>query len=216
MIPTPPRLLCALLVLGFVVSTVQAEGPPSYRWVDEHGQVHYGDAVPPEYAAKEQRQLNKEGITVKTIEGAKTPEQRAEEVRRAQLAAEAQRRAELEKQRDRMLLSTFGTEEDLVMTRDGKVSALKAAVRAAHNRSSKLRGELRTLQSRAADAERAGQTPPGKLAEDMARARDALAENQAFIATKEREQIEVRKAFDVDLARYRELKGTQPAANVAP
>jgi len=59
--------------------------PNLFKWTDENGKVHYGDHVPPEYATQERKVLNEQGVEMKTLEAAKTPEQIAEEER---LAAE--------------------------------------------------------------------------------------------------------------------------------
>ena len=52
-----------------------------YKWVDDEGEVHYGDSVPPEFSDKERRKINEQGRTVKVFEAAKTPEEIAEEKR---------------------------------------------------------------------------------------------------------------------------------------
>jgi hypothetical protein len=51
---------------------------PLLKWTDENGRIHYGDRIPPKYAKQERKILNEQGIEVKTIDAAKTPEQLAE------------------------------------------------------------------------------------------------------------------------------------------
>ena len=36
----------------------------AYRWVDEHGVVHYGDNIPPQYASQDRTILNSQGVEV--------------------------------------------------------------------------------------------------------------------------------------------------------
>ena len=64
-----------------------APGPaaPLYKWVDEQGVTHYGDHIPPEYAAQEQQVINSQGVEISRLEAQKTPEQ---------LAAEEQKKIE--------------------------------------------------------------------------------------------------------------------------
>src|SRR5215470_4935944 len=59
----------------------QSKGGVAYRWVDEHGVVHYGDNIPPQYAAQERAVLNRDGIEVGHLDGQKTPEQAAADAR---------------------------------------------------------------------------------------------------------------------------------------
>ncbi len=136
------------LLLGVSTST---DAGKLYRWVDDQGQVRYGDQVPPQYASQRQDTLNAQGIVVETKAAAKTPEQVAEERRAAELAAEEERIRQERAQHDHMLLSTFTSEDDLVMTRDGKIAAIEAAVRLAGARMEKAEQRLTDLTRRAAE-----------------------------------------------------------------
>src|SRR5271154_1614984 len=64
----------------FAASTPSpSNGRKVYSWVDEQGITHYGDQIPPEYAAQEHRVFNGQGIEVEHTEAQKTPDQLAEE-----------------------------------------------------------------------------------------------------------------------------------------
>ncbi len=95
-----------------------------YRWVDEYGAVHYGDAVPAKYLKKEHEELNEQGTTVKKHDRAMTAEERAEKKR---LEAE-RKRVENEKRaqalRDRVLTDTYTTERDLVAAKNARLDAI--------------------------------------------------------------------------------------------
>lgn len=45
------------------------------KWVDEKGQVHYGDRVPAKYLTKEHSLLSEQGVTLRTSEAHKTEEE---------------------------------------------------------------------------------------------------------------------------------------------
>ena len=100
----PPSALALLLAFACAAAAASAQnsndkGGVVYRWVDEHGVVHYGDTVPPQYARDKREMLNNEGVVVGHVDAEKTP---------AQLAAQERERARLsaQKQRDYFLLST--------------------------------------------------------------------------------------------------------------
>lgn len=203
----------ALLAL-LVVQPLHVEGAgntgskPSgklYRWVDEKGQVHYSDKIPPEYAGQQRDVLNNQGVKKQTIEGAKTPEQLAEEARQAKLQEEEKQRAEEQARRDRILLSTYTTEDEITMARDGKVAALDTYIKVTNSRVDKLKAQLDALRKRAEQTD--ASTPAGaKLQKDIAHTEQQIRENEGYVEAKHREQDELRARFEQDLQRYRELK----------
>src|ERR1700680_3547551 len=94
--------VCALGLLaaaGFAAGTGTGSGRTVYKWVDEQGVTHYGDHIPPEYAAQEQHVINSQGVETERIEAQRTPEQ---------MAAEEKKRfeAELKASRDKNLMNT--------------------------------------------------------------------------------------------------------------
>ncbi len=86
-----------------------------YQWVDEHGETHYGDRIPPEYAAQEHRVINGQGVELEHTEAQKTAAQLAEE---EQKRADAAQRAE----RDHNLLNTYVSVQEIEHLRDQRLS----------------------------------------------------------------------------------------------
>src|SRR5260221_7985806 len=78
---------------------------PVYKWTDEKGVVHYGDAVPPQYADQDKTVLNSQGVQVGTIPGRRTPEQQAAEAARRTAEERAAQTALQKRQRDQNLLA---------------------------------------------------------------------------------------------------------------
>jgi hypothetical protein len=73
-------ILCAVTLLASPGFSPRAEsGRTVYKWVDEHGVIHYGDHIPPEYATQERQVINKQGVEIRRLEAQKTPEQLAAE-----------------------------------------------------------------------------------------------------------------------------------------
>ncbi len=196
----------ALLVL--LVIQPQVQGGKLYRWVDEKGQVHYSDKVPPEYAGQQRDVLSKQGVKKQTIEGAKTPEQLAEEARQAKLQEEEKHRAEEQARRDRILLTTYTTEDEIIMSRDGKVAALDAYIKVTNSRVDKLKAQLDALRKRAEQAD-ANTPAAAKLQKEIAHTEQQIRENESYVESKRREQDELRARFEQDLQRYRELKAAR-------
>ncbi|MBI5462009.1 MAG: DUF4124 domain-containing protein [Gammaproteobacteria bacterium] len=180
-----------------------------FKWTDENGKVHYGDKVPPEYSKQERKILNEQGVETKTLEAAKTPEQLAEEARLAAQRQEQERIAAEQASHDRMLLATFTTEDDMVMTRDGKIAAIDGQLRVTRDRIEKIEANLSQLTREAADLERSGKPIPDTLNEEILGARGQIQRYLDYIAGKRREQEDIRAQFEADIRRFRELKAAQ-------
>lgn len=208
----PAHIISALL---FGISLLALPGanaagtPKTYSWVDKQGNVNYGDKIPPEYAGQGSKELSEQGVVIKTNPPPLTEEQRAEAQRQEKLKAEQDRIAQEKRAHDRMLLSTFSTEDDLIMTRNGKVASIDAMINATKSRNQSLQKSLAAMRSTAAERELNGQVMPDKLRKDIAAMQDQIKDNLSYIASKQREQEDLRTQFETDLERFRELKAEQ-------
>ncbi len=208
------RLIQFVIVLLSGIALLAASGanavtPKTYRWVDKQGNVYYGDKIPPEYAAQGSKEISEQGVVVKTNAPPPTPAQRAEQQRQEKLKAEQEHIASDKRAHDRMLLSTFSSEDDLVMTRNGKVASIDAMINATKNRNQSLQKSLTAMRATAAERERNGQVVPNKLRQEIAAMHTQIKDNLSYIASKQREQEQLRTQFEADLERFRELKAAQ-------
>jgi hypothetical protein len=91
-----------------------------YRWVDENGVVHFGDAIPPQYSKERHEILDGRGTrtTVHDDEVATTPER---------------------DNRDRALLASYGSVGEIEAVRDRRLSYLESQNSVAQERLSALR-----------------------------------------------------------------------------
>ena len=177
-----------------------------YKWVDENGQIRYGDRIPPQYARKSNETLNQQGITVDRQEAAKTPEQIAA-AQRLEEAREAAERVQQDKDRkDRILLDTFTNEDEMVLTRDGKIQAIEAIIRVTNGRTEKLKLRLSELKTRAANIERSGKPVSDKLNAEISETRQQIAQNFTYVKSRSSDQQLIREQYEVDIARFRELQ----------
>jgi chromosome segregation ATPase len=210
-------LLMATLCSALCMPLSASHAAKLYKWVDENGQVRYGDHIPPQYAKRGAETLSKQGVVVETRPAAKTPEQLAEEQRQAALA---EQQARLERERayqDKILLDTFTNEDEMVMTRDGKIEAIEANIRVTNGRIEKLRQRVADLNLRAANLERSGKPVPSELAQQIKETRVQIQQNLGYIESRKQEQQSIRDKFEIDIKRFRELKAARAeAATGAP
>ena len=207
-----PLTACLLLAAVTVAGSAAHAGPSqpqsskqgiAYRWVDENGVVHYGDHIPPQYAAQDRAVLNAQGVEVRHLDAQKSPEQAAAEAR--EHAAQIKQR-----QHDAFLVSTYTSVKDIEALRDLRLDQLKGQRVAAEQYVDTLRSRLAALQTRAlsfkpyssrAEARRM----PDDLAETLVRTVNDLNVQARNLAAKNDEETELRAQFQADIERYRAL-----------
>lgn len=192
-----------LLGIGLFSGTAQAK---IKCWTNSDGIRECGNAVPPEYAQQGHDVINKAGIRVKHNERAKTEAELAEEARLKAIEEEKKRLAEEQAAHDRVLLDTFANEDEIVMARDGKITAIKTEIRLTNRSMNTAKERLGKLRKKAANLERAGKPVPEKLSNDIQQTQTQISDYQAFIANKQVERDRIHQQFDHDVTRYRELR----------
>ena len=175
----------------------------TYRWVDEQGVIHYGDAIPPQYAGTAREVMNPQGVPVAHFDGQKSPDQ---------LASEARDRAAVikQKQHDTFLITTYTSVKDIEALRDSRLEQLKTQSAAAQQYIESLKSRLATLQSRAVTFRPYSTSPgarrmPDDLAEDLVRTVSEMSTQTASLAGQAEEETKLRAQFQADIERYREL-----------
>ena len=194
-----------LILLPAILISANTMAERTFKWVDNEGQVHYGNRVPPEYARAERRVINEQGRTIQVYEAAKTPEERA--AARAAAEKEAKRKALEEKQaiHDRSLLATYATEKDMQLARDGKIASVDALLQLTNSRIESMKVRLLDLTEEAATYERSGKRLPHSLEGQIKNLRAQIARNEEFVKEKELELSDIKNQFDTDINRFIEL-----------
>ena len=200
-------------VLKILLLVMLCQATPSlaklYRWVDSEGNVSYSDLVPPSEVGHERAVINKEGVVVESVNAQKSAAQRQRDQRLAQLRAEQRRLVEEQKAKDRVLLKTFATEDDVNAARDNKISAIDIIIQVTRGTIDHLEKQLLDLQKLAAQHERTGKKIPEKLQTQIQNSLQQIDGNRNFINTKRDEQHRIFEQFDADLKRFRELRSAQ-------
>jgi hypothetical protein len=175
---TPPLAVLVNLVAAFGAFVLPFAAPAAgkvYRWVDENGKVHYGDAIPPEYSNKQHDIVGDQGQVTKVHS-----EQPAAPVR---------------SDRDRALLGTYASVEEIEQVRDRRTGYLDSQNQVARDRLEALRTRRGELQMESGDGN------------ELATVEQHIVEYEAEIAKREAEMARIGAEFDADIARFRELKG---------
>jgi hypothetical protein len=199
-------ILCAVTLLATLSFSTWADtGRTVYKWVDEQGVTHYGDHIPPEYATQERHVINAQGVEISRLEAQKTPEQ---------LAADDQKKAEAEQSqnRDRNLLITYGSVQEIERLRDQRLTLLSDQIKVTSSFLEVLNGRLKKLHAASmrfkpySDDPKAP-TMPDQIAEDLVREGNDIRTQEQNLHEKRGEEATMRKQFESDIERFKELKG---------
>jgi hypothetical protein len=200
-------MLCAVLLASPVLA---ASGPTGngrtlYKWVDEQGVTHYGDQIPPEYAAQEHRIMNANGIEIDRLEAQKTPEQ---------LAAAEQKKLELKQSldRDKNLLSTYASVQEIERLRDQRLTLLSDQIKVTSQFLEVLNGKLKKLRLASMlykpyNGDKGAPPMPDQVAEDLVRLGNDIHTQDQNLLEKRAEETTMKKQFESDIERFKELKG---------
>src|SRR5450631_2053599 len=200
-------LLCAVtfaVSLGLSAGA-GATGRTLYKWVDDQGVTHYGDHIPPEYAAQEQHVINSQGVEINRLDAQKTPEQ---------LAADDQKKAEVQQSqnRDKNLLSTYASVQEIERLRDQRVTLLSDQIKVTSQFLEVLNGKLKKLRAASKfykpySSEPNAQAMPDQIAEDLVRVGNDIHTQEQNLREKRSEEATMRKQFESDIDRFKQLKG---------
>jgi hypothetical protein len=202
--------LCAVTLLaspGFVLgaATTPGNGRTVYKWVDEQGVTHYGDHIPPEYAAQERQIVNSQGVEIRRIEAQKTPEQ---------VAADEQKKVDAQHSlnRDRNLLTTYASVQEIERLRDQRVALLSDQSKVTGQFLEVLNGRLKKLRAGSMRFKPYSDDPnappmPDQTAEDLVRLGNDIRTQEENLREKRAEEATMRKQFESDINRFKELKG---------
>lgn len=201
--------ICAFAVLcaaaGSQAAPNAAGGHQMYRWVDDHGVVHFGDQIPPEYATRERDVVNSEGVVVERLQAQKSAEEVAAEEKQ-KIAAQDRH------SRDQNLLNTYVSVPEIERLRDQRLALVSDQIKVTSQFLDILTSRLAKLQSTSKLFKPYSSKPnaprmPDQLAEDLVRTGTDIRTQQQNLLEKRKEEAAMRAQFEGDIARFKELKG---------
>jgi uncharacterized phage infection (PIP) family protein YhgE len=198
-----------LVVLPFVIAIAlalpaqaQQATPRMYKCVDATGKVYYSDKLNPDCARGSE--LNRQGVVMPKKKVA-NPAQRS----KADAGVDS-KDSQHQERRDRALMATYTTEEEIDAARDRTLAIPAQATKSVESKVNKINGQLSELKKQA-DALAAQKKPlPPRLLEDVNAHQKDLARLEADLAQRKAQSDSISAKFDADKLRFRELKGLGP------
>lgn len=205
--------LSIAMVLCGVMTAHAADrgGGHRYKWTDAEGLVHYSDNLTQEALTVGYDVINQQGVIVKHVDRARTPE----EIKTAEAAAAAQavakREADRQAQADQQILAAYSSERELRSAQQAQLDMIDQNVHATEISLANQEKSLTEALAHAASLDRNGKPVPASLQSQIDSLRKNIDQQKAYIIKKKQEKEETQKVFTVELDHYRELRSKRDA-----
>ena len=207
-------ILCGLLVAGL------ASAAQVYRWVDENGEVHYSESLPPDYHDKDQGHdvLNQQGMVVE--EGRRLtppppappskeePQELPRDASGLPRPKAAYSEAEMQQRMDSFLMLRYESEQEILDAMSVEIKQLNYDRRLLEASQASTDAAFRGLVKVAADRQRAGLEVERETTRGINRNQSELASIQAALEGLQQREDAIRADFEKQLERYRYLVKT--------
>lgn len=212
MTPRTAIFAAAALMLAPLAAPHPAQGQPkeqyTYRCKGTDGKKYYGQTIPQACFGQPLELINKQGMVVKRID----PE--GEEKARLAKEAEAEKRREMEAaqrdalRRNRALLATYMSENDIEEARNRALRDHQKQVQEVERRVGDIKKRQERFEKDLAVYKEAGKgEPPARLREEIVNASIDLKAQQGLLDAKKKESGSINARYDEDRRRYREATG---------
>ncbi|HAF45813.1 MAG: hypothetical protein A2100_03565 [Sideroxydans sp. GWF2_59_14] len=197
------KLLVAAAALCAAMVSVNAEAK-LYKWVDKNGQTHYGETIPPEYANRDTKLLEKGRVSERN-DGFDVKQQQESKV-----DPEVARAAKEAKRHDEALLNTYSNEKEIDLSRDRNLLQVEARVNSYTTMLKSAKESLDGLYKERDALTQKKRKIPQSLTDDITEGEALIAKRQKELDTSQKEMDGVKARYAADKQRYRELKGLEP------
>jgi hypothetical protein len=176
-----------------------------YKWLDEKGNVHYSETIPPEHTDKSSTELDRRGRVLRRNEAVNPAETaRLDEEGRARKRAEDKRLYD-QRRRDKALMNTYTNEAEIDVARDRNLSLPVQAIKGIEPRLKAAWARLEEFKRQSESVAKAGKPVPEALKEDIVLEEKEVAMLEGELRAKQTEATHIRERFDSDKMRFREL-----------
>jgi hypothetical protein len=198
------------IALSVVAATAHAQNDRvRYKWRDETGALHFGDSIPPEAAKFGYEVVNKQGITIRRVDRAKTPEELAASKAAAAQAAAEQKKVDDAARNDAQILAAYPNEDDLRKSIQAQIDLIAQNISATEIGIVSVEKSLAERLNHAAEQERIGKPVPAVVQKQIDKLKADLADQRAFLERRTNDRTAMQKQMETSIAHYREIKQKQ-------
>ena len=212
-----PRLHITFVLFAGVFLATNASAAEVYRWVDENGEVHYSESLPPNFQDQGHDVLNERGIVTDEDLSLTPPppvevpdEEQLQELPRDSSGMQRPKalysEAELQRRMDNFLMLRYGSEQEITDAMNVEIKQLDYDRRLLTTTRESIEEAYRGQISQAANRQRAGQQVAENTAIEINRLQARLAENSRSLDSMEIREVDIRAEFGKQMERYRFLE----------
>ena len=203
-----PIIVLTCLIAAALAVPAQAEQGKArmYKCVDAAGKVYYSDKMNPDCGKGSE--LNLQGVVMPKEKEVAKPTQPS----KANPEQVTSKTSQEQERRDRALVETYATEEEIDAARDRSLSLPALGMKTIESKLVKVNQRLAEL-TKQSDALGAKKKPlPATLPEEIIEMQKNISAWEADLARRQAQLDAIRIKFEFDKKRFRELKGASPAS----
>lgn len=200
----PLLFLIPLLMANPLPATAAADQGKLKCWVNDAGVTECGNYVPPQFSQQGFTEFNPQGKEVKKVERAPTPEEIAEFEQRE----EEERKKEEQLEKDRALLTLFGTEKDIEMARTAELNTIDGQIQSIETILNGLKGNLTDLEESYERSKNNPSVSPSQLnaiETNIDSAKKRIRDTEETLNKKVNERLEANNRYNSYLQRYQDI-----------
>lgn len=196
-------LTCLIAALLALSAHAQQGNARMYKCIDTVGKVHYSDRMNPDCG--QISELNPQGVVMKKREVAK-PGQPS----KADPAAATPKNSKEQERRDRALMATYTTEEEIDAARDRSLAIPAQGVKSIESKLDKFNQQLTELKKQADTLATQKKPLPAHLLEEVNVSQKVVSGLEADLVQRKAQSDSIRAKYEADKQRFRELKDASP------
>jgi len=213
-------LIKSAVCIAFLLITSTCLAAKVYRWVDENGEVHYSETLPPNFQDKTHDELDAAGIVREEGKSLKPPPPKPK-VKNPDEPMELPRDSsgmkrptalysekEMQERMDRFLLLRYDSEQEIEDAMNVEIKQLEYDRRLLQTTRDSMIASWRGQISEAANRQRAGIEVEPATSQEIVSLRKRLGSNQRMMDELRVREDEIRKTFGAEIDRYRYLVET--------
>ena len=207
MIPLPKKISVIFCLSLFYLAPAAAA---IKCWKNDAGVRECSFTVPLKYRGREIQVMNSQGQVIRVIPADKTPEEKKKAAELAKIEAEKKRLKDERRRQDIILLNTFTTVDDIILSRDTKITAIDSIIKISESNRQKKQKLLDKYTQQAGNFERKSKKVPESILKNIEKIKKQIKETDDFIENQKQEKLAIFKKYEADIARFKELKSLKP------
>lgn len=193
---------CVIAAALALPAQAQQGNARMYKCIDGAGKVYYSDKMNPDCG--QSSELNRQGVVMKKKEVAKPGQPANTDPGAATKSTKQQER------RDRALMATYITEEEIDAARDRSLLQPAQGAKAIEAKLDKVNKQLTDLKEQAETLATQQKPLPAHLLEEVSVTQKEVSGLEADLAQRKVQSDSIRARYEADKHRFRELKGAAP------